>query len=414
MIDVINILTFIWLLFWAARSFQQLVGGKTNTIFIVIIIHFLFSGIPLLMDILLGQPNYDNMPGFSMAVNDELTSLIYDFYVSVCPLIWLKFGKSKYYNNIVNIKNYGVLKLILYIVVICPVIALLLAPNPQLYLSYALVTLGDQSLDIKLFHQIIAILSTLSVLAVAGIIIITEKFRLYNLSLLFLSIVIDIWIYGKRSIVAFTLVAIGYAFWQKGYLKKGRLFYVTVIGILVMSLFSYYYQAQIRSDYIAFDNYEKEYQNIRIDYGRDSRIKMAIYAELYPDDIQILEYRGQSLVYYFTFFIPRDIWLDKPWPYAVYFTNALFNISSNTFIGWGMTTSLLDEAIANFGWIGMLIGPLIIAIVCRIGDVNKSITVKLFTVLIAPLLLALHLTAYLPLVLIWLFMIVWSHFKIRF
>lgn len=147
------------------------------------------------------------------------------------------------------------------------------------------------------------------------------------------------------------------------------------------------------------------YVNSRIDYGRDSVIKQAIFAELNPDRLRILEYRGQSLVFYSLFFVPRSLWPGKPYPYAVYVTAAMMRAPLRDY-RWGVTTSILDEAIANFGWAGLVIGPMIPARICAVGDRRRSPFVAILTVTIASLLLVLHATAFIPLILLWI-LLVW-------
>ena len=48
------------------------------------------------------------------------------------------------------------------------------------------------------------------------------------------------------------------------------------------------------------------------------------------------------------------MWEDKPYPYAVYFTSAMYYAPIED-RGWGMTTSIYDELIANFGILGIII-----------------------------------------------------------
>ena len=76
--------------------------------------------------------------------------------------------------------------------------------------------------------------------------------------------------------------------------------------------------------------------------GRDDVTKMAIYAELYPNELEILDYPFQSFLFTSTMYVPRELWSDKPWPYAVYATSALMQIKSQ-YVGWSMTTGILDE-----------------------------------------------------------------------
>jgi hypothetical protein len=138
-----------------------------------------------------------------------------------------------------------------------------------------------------------------------------------------------------------------------------------------------------------------------MDYGRDDVIKLTIFAELHPEIIRILEYRGQSFLFYSVFYVPRDFWPQKPYPYAVYSTSAIAMFDSPRQLGWGLTTSILEEAIANLSWAGMLAGPLVVSLVCRLGEACRNSMVSAFTALIACLFLSVHLNAFMVMFLLW-------------
>jgi hypothetical protein len=69
--------------------------------------------------------------------------------------------------------------------------------------------------------------------------------------------------------------------------------------------------------------------------------------------------------YYLTFYINRDNWEDKPYPYAVYFTSALVGLKEPQNIGWAMTNFNFDELLSNFSWIGIFLAPFIINRFCK-------------------------------------------------
>jgi hypothetical protein len=138
---------------------------------------------------------------------------------------------------------------------------------------------------------------------------------------------------------------------------------------------------------------------------------MAIFAELHPSTMSILEFRGQSLIFYATAYIPRAMWPGKPLTYACYFTSAMLGSSPQDW-GWGMTTSIFDEALANGSWLGLLAASLVIGVLCRIGDSCSNVLVFLLTAIVASLLLTVELVAFAPLVLLWVMMIVSA--KVRF
>ena len=66
--------------------------------------------------------------------------------------------------------------------------------------------------------------------------------------------------------------------------------------------------------------------------------------------------------------------------------------------GWVVMNSALDECIENLSWIGMLLGPICILIICRIGDRKKGTVVNLLTVALSSLFLVLHLPAFAPII----------------
>jgi hypothetical protein len=85
----------------------------------------------------------------------------------------------------------------------------------------------------------------------------------------------------------------------------------------------------------------------------------------------------------------------------VYSTAAHYGLPPSP-LGWGITTSWLEEAIANFSWAGLLIGPLMLALLCRIGDGSNDSLTRLLTILVACLFLAVEFSAFATLVGIWL------------
>jgi len=169
---------------------------------------------------------------------------------------------------------------------------------------------------------------------------------------------------------------------------------------LAFAAFSVLYQSQLRG--FTEVEWSKRYNNIRLDYGRDHMMRLTLFAELHSESPPVLEHRGQSLLFDLTMLIPREIWPEKPWPYAVYATAAAFRVPVR-YLGWGVTTSWLEEAVANFGWPGLLLGPLLIGSICRIGDSQPDTIVCLLTILVSSMLLAVQVGAFAPLIPIWMF-----------
>jgi hypothetical protein len=214
-----------------------------------------------------------------------------------------------------------------------------------------------------------------------------------------------IWVQGKRSIVALTLLGFLFSGWRAGVLRGSRILAAGLCAVGMLAGFSAFYQSEIRTTATG-QRVERTadspgYLYTRIDYGRDAGIRLAIHAEIDPNSPAILEYRGESIVFAATAALPRSMWPGKPYPYSFYSTARALGIRPRN-IGWGITTSWLEEAIANFGWFGLLIGPLVPALVCNIGDRRQSSMAGLLTASVASLLLAVQVPAFLPIVALWL------------
>lgn len=132
--------------------------------------------------------------------------------------------------------------------------------------------------------------------------------------------------------------------------SKKSIFFIIIVALMILLVYGNYYNEDVTQD-------EDSYLSFRVNYGRDDTLKMTIFSEI--NDEKILEHRGQTLLYYLTFYIPRDLWEDKPYPYATYFTSALVGLDTVTNLGWNMTTSIYDEVFSNFGWLGIILLPFV-------------------------------------------------------
>jgi len=222
----------------------------------------------------------------------------------------------------------------------------------------------------------------------------------------------SIWMNGKRTTVCLMIVLLIYTLWRKRVLRPAKLVTVGLLLAGSMMLFSSLYQHVFRYDMLEIEDWEQVYHNARVDYGRDDITKLAIYAELYPKKLEILDYPFQSFVYTAAMFVPREWWSDKPWPYAVYATSAMLNIPTQ-YVGWGMTTGILDEMIANVGWLGFLLGPLVITWICRVGDSYQTPIIQLLTILVGSLMLVLQISAFAPILFFWFGLIGWQECRRR-
>jgi len=408
LLDFINILTFLWVGFWTVKSLLFIIKGERHAIHFVMIVFFCFFAVHLMLDVILGKPDYATRIGFFVASRDSTTSLIYCFYISIVPVIWWITGKKREFpNNNKNQshdekeKNYQILKIMLRIVSISPMLIALFAPNPLIYLQYAATAFGLEGAE-RDYHSAVETATSLSIFAAAMLLLLQKNKMMACFVSLAPWIFIAIWMNGKRYIVIMTIVLLLLVLWKKKALIGSRFIIASLVVIIGFFVYSNAYQSNVRFDNSDSRQFSEVYENMRIDFGRDHVAKLVIYYEL--NHLKVLEYRGQSIFFDLLMYVPRSMWEEKPLPYAKYLTSAVYFVEPKLW-PYGYTTSILEEAISNFGWFGMLLGPLFISFLCRLGDSCRNNIVSILTIIISILFLAVHLPAFAPIFAIWIVLV---------
>jgi hypothetical protein len=405
LISVLNLLAGTLLLLYAVWAARKIVTEYPYTVLIVIVWHFVQAGLPLLLDELVPRPEYAMFPRFQTSANDPTAQVLYSLYAAACPLFWLWtvrirtlprqfIALSSPFSR--SIPRQRVLTAVFVVLLVAPAASLTFVPDLGTYAQYASfvgTAASHESLSVHGYVHGLTILSVIAAAAIASNMNSWSAGQLYLVPLVFLSV----WLNGKRHIVALVLLLVLLLVWQRRRRRRpsSRFALIFVVGILIAFLCQY----QIRVRGVTFEELSRVYESNRMDFCKDQAIRTTMYAELVSGD-HILRYRMESVVFALTFYIPRGSWPGKPWPYYVYFTAYALGIEPRV-LGWGLTTSWLEEAIANCGWLGLLVGPGMIAAVCRYGDKTGIRAVHVVTVAVATLLLSADVSAWLGLAGLW-------------
>ena len=224
-------------------------------------------------------------------------------------------------------------------------------------------------------------------------------------------VLIAVYLMGKRAIGALYLVLLSQRLWDLNLLQKARMPIYGVIALVFFALFATGYQTVVRNISSSTLSRDLYYENQRLDYGRDHTLRAAIFAELHQEPI--LSYRGQATIFDLTFAVPRSVWPEKPFPYGNYMTSYALGIPPQL-NGWTFTTSIFDEAIANYGWLGMLTAPLFMGLLCRLADGNNTILFRSLGYIVCLMFMAVQLSAFMGLFLIWLGGSLWHQYRAVF
>jgi len=330
------------------RIWKKLTIPNIITLFLIVILFFFW--VPVLLDVFIGIPSYDKkFNQFNVVANDLVTCIIYNFYIGSILFLYSSYILKKELmistldiKNILNISKRK--KIVLYYFSFLPLFLFLLLDNPIQYVIFKWIDselVIDDPLAVYVYRFTLLAALTASILLVINI---ENKKRIEILcSLLLLLCVIGL--NGKRFIVPLILIVCIGLYYFQGIKKKYRFLFQILFLLLLFGIFIKSYGKNIT------DSFDDTYTKLRIDFGRDDVTKYTIYTTFVKGE-SILEYPMQSFLFNLFFWIPREWWENKPQPYAVYLTSSLLELKEIRYLNWSMTTSILEETIANMNFMG--------------------------------------------------------------
>lgn len=385
---VLDIFVFLFSLFVFFLSVKNLLAGRINAASMYYPVFFLFFPFGLLLDFLFGSPSYYLIiPGYlvdRVGVETELIYSLFVFFASLISLFYIRFGRVD--NNItfdVSGRKLYFLKFILILFIFLGPISIFFTSQPWLYFSYAAVR-DFQGTYIYEQHSVVAGLTLLSAFSIIAYRFIdAKKFGVKAFLLLFI-LILDIYFNSKRLISFFVIL-----FFVLDYIRfgQGRV-YPKIFLMTAVCFVGFFYIGYEKVDYER--SQAESYAANRIDWGRDANMKFVINDVLVKNE-SIVDYPGQSFVFTFLAFLPREFFenyfgLNKPYAYSQYLTGKVVTgYQGPALLGWGLTTSIFDELISNFRWFGLLLCFLYLIFFFEIIDRAKSFSKKFFFLLIMAL-----------------------------
>lgn len=377
---------------------------------------FIFNCIPVLMDLVLGVPHYVSWyDAFQQAIADETTCLIYNSYVIVVMIALYTYGRNSkinyntYRQNDTGFSSEFVLSTwriphIDAIVIVIPFIYALVKGGLSSFALYG--TLIQRGLNTET-------VSNINQLIIVGLFFCTTRFFVKKRSVFssiwfILYLLLAIWINGKRYIIVTVLFMVFYLYQMRNIGEKKRINLKVVLPVVIgfIVIFSAYYILNVK----VTSTTDTLYSNLRIDFGRDDVSKFVIKRVLL-DNEKILDYPGQTFISAVFMLVPRAIWPQKPYPHYRYLTAAIFGRTIYT-IPSGITPSIFEMSICNFGWLGIIVTCWLLVFLCKCIDRSLRLENKLLLLVILINVLTQSLDAALSLILVLFVNILFG--KVRF
>lgn len=358
---------------------------KFYCIYPVIAVFDLVMVVPLFLEMLLGIPNIprDVYMNFIRAMEDETTLLIYCIFVFVAQLMFAyELKRIKRRNRqlartndiqegqqfLQNFKYKKIVLVLCYIVILASVLSVVFSPDPLYYLTFRSVHFQTSSQILQYSDNIVRPLFELLIVAILALKLFDSKNKISSGIFRLLLILFFTMVNGKRT---YLMIIVGVFFLidllREGDLKKIAPKYIVLFGFVAFYFYAYMYI----TDKISYNS--DWYYEIHEYIFRSMHVRFSIYAALHPNEIHILDYPGQSMIYSLLFFIPRSLWASKPWPYIDYYMKGLLNLSSIDYVTYHMPASYYTEFVSNFGIIGLCLSLLFTIWITRFFDRRKTV-----------------------------------------
>lgn len=373
-------------------STKRIIKNKINAAILIYPVFFIFYPLHLFFDITVGIPDYPSkFYSLDKATHNFTTVIIYLIIQSIYISIFFYFQRKIFYNIEINkLKNTKIIKAIILSLAFLLSFSFLFSPDPSIYITYGNIR---NTIDPTIIHAHIKVALITQITAILILIcrVLDGKHCSVLMRAIYLLIIlIAVYLNNKRLI--FAIIPL-FFFVELLINNNSKNIFKFVIALVAFSLFYYIYSElfkhvdkKMTSDVVYF--------YLRHELGRDDIMLFSIYQKII-NGLPIMEYPGQSFISTILNYFPRELYLNKPYPYSQYLTNNLItgNIGAGL-LGWSVTTSILDEFISNFGSFGIILSFFFLIGSFRYIDNLKSNNKRLFFIFLFYLLLIVHTSPY--------------------
>ena len=385
----------------------------------VIVLVYIFNCIPVLLDLVIGVPQYMSWySAFQESLTDEVTCLLYNAYNVIVIMVLCHYAKKRSLmysddDSMSSSENTDSLVLSRWRTPVIDIIFIIL-PLAYAYIKCGItVFVGYATLSQRGVNS--DVVSNINQLIMVGLFFCTTRYfskrRSYiaTLGLITYSL-LAIWINGKRYIIVTFLLMVFYLYQMRCIGEKKRANLKVVLPVLAIGLvaFSMYYILNVKIT----STLDTVYSSLRIDFGRDDVTKFVINKVLLKGEA-ILEYPGQTFLSAIFMLVPRSIWPTKPYPHYRYLTAAIFGTTIYN-IPSGMTPSIFEMSICNFGWVGIISTIFVLICFCHFADQSSRLENKLLLLLIVTNVLTQSLDAALSLIIVLMLNVILGRIRFTF
>lgn len=378
----------------------DLMRQRVCTMTIVYPTFFILFTLPALVLNLLVEPTFRRFPAYGSALSSPEATNAALAVLLACTIVWLAFfyrPKAMGWGNSELVIRNKIVRFGAGASLLIPFLLVLLAPQPMLYIDYgSIIAARLHTPAVGDWHGWVAMAARLAIFGAAILCLMDEKVTPGKMLFYILLVTAFCMIGQKRSFIAFSIILWAMILSLRGRFSLMKTIAALAIGVPVILGLSSIYVEKVKRQRIEVTAFSERWL---VDFSRYQNV--AFVSDRTLRERPILK-PGQSYIAIATFFVPRIYWADKPYPYGVYYTKAVLNFRSDRLVGWGFTTSAIDEGIANFGFLGLALPVLFIGIFGRLNDRRLNRLSGALGIMVAMLSLVVHFAAFSYIVVLWL------------
>ena len=363
------------------RAMKEINKNNLLIQFFVFMLFYLFYVLPIVTNILYPDYHYESFYQADDAMRDYFSNLIYLLFVHIFSYLIINSARKD--NKIEKkglVVNPGLVNICTIVIILCFIITLIVSGIQSLLGGYGYAYINQ---DINVNEGVIGC-GIMSYLVVLGHAKIVSKLRIFLLTIIVLCF---FWIVGKRYIIAETLIMSLCVLGLTGNMSGKRMMKSLVLsGILIVAL-GFIYGVFFKENVSSFLDY------INVDFSRQYTLVYQFYCEKIGRHISPNPFDG--ILFVLTFFIPRFVWPDKPYPFVNYLTLSLCGQEEVDFVnaGWATTCSIFSDLFDSFSYFGIILGFIVFIKLFHKINIENRIHYKVIFVYIAVRLLTVQISS---------------------
>ncbi len=211
-----------------------------------------------------------------------------------------------------------------------------------------------------------------------------SKFRIAFLSIFVFGF---FWIVGKRYIIAETLIMVICILGMTKGISGKKMIKSLFIGSLFILVGGFLYGVFFKQNVTSFLDY------LNVDFSRQYTLVYQFYCDKIDRNISINKFDG--IVFLLTFFVPRILWWEKPYPFVNYLTLSLVGQDNVAFenAGWATTCSIFSDLYDSLSYFGLALGIWIFIKLFRFVNTEKKCHYKVLLMYLVVRLLTVQISS---------------------